>query len=248
MRYAGTGVVWIAWAILIVIAVPALANSAPEVTNVTAHQRPGTQQVDIYYDVYDADGDLMVVTATCLNDGGDPEAVLSTQYGSDIGAGIVSGQGKHIVWDAGIDMPGHAGDDYTVRVEACEDLPANLALFLGPYHIGDQNMPGCDPVSPNGTTWTDSFELADVPACATLTVEGAQLYYDTPVRVNGIVVGTLEGFGSAEDCTIYASSVNAEVTSALHVGTNTISITCHLYLALRDYDDIWLRNIRVNAP
>ena len=246
MRYTRTRLPWIVCAVLIVAAPCASANSAPEVTNVVAQQRPGTQQVDIYYDLYDADGDLMVVTATCLNDGGDPEAVLSTQYGSDIGTGIVSGQGKHIVWDAGIDMPNHAGDSYTVWVEACENPPADLALFPGPYHIGDQNMQGCDPVSPSGTTWTVSFELADVPAHATLTLEGAQLYYDHPVRVNGIEVGTLQGVGIAEDCTIYDSSVNAEVTSALHVGTNTISVTCHLYL--RDYDDIWLRDIRVNSP
>ncbi len=227
----------------------ALANDPPVVTNVTASQQQGSTLVDIYYDVDDPDSDVLWVSAVASADGGVTYTipVQSTWQGSDIGSGIASGQGKHIIWDAGIDMPGHAGDDYTVRVEACENPPANLALFPGPYHIGDQDIPGCDPVSPNGTTWTDSFELADVPAYATLTVEGAQFYYDTPVRVNGIVVGTLEGLGSAEDCTIYASSVNAEVTSALHVGTNTISITCHHYM-LRDYDDIWLRNIRVSSP
>jgi len=80
-----------ACALLIAVAARASANSAPEVSNVTAEQRPGTEQVDIYYDVYDADGDPMLVTATCLEGGAEPVAVVSTQYGSDIGPGIASG-------------------------------------------------------------------------------------------------------------------------------------------------------------
>lgn len=138
MRYTRTRLPWIVCAVLIVAAPCASANSAPEVTNVVVQQRPGTQQVDICYDLYDADGDLMVVTATCLNDGGNPVSVSSTQYGSDIGAGIVSGQGKHIVWDAGIDMPGHAGDDYVVRVTACDSWePDMVQVPNGTFTQGD---------------------------------------------------------------------------------------------------------------
>ena len=119
------------FAILVAAAATALANSPPEVTNVVAQQRSGTTLVDIYYDVYDADGDLLVVTATCSDGAGGWITVTSTQQGSDIGPGIASGQGKHIVWDAGIDMPGHAGDDYTVRVEACDPVGCATLHFDG---------------------------------------------------------------------------------------------------------------------
>jgi hypothetical protein len=117
-------------------------------------------------------------------------------------------------------------------------------VFPGPYHIGDQDVQGC--VSFSGTTWTGSFELADVPAHASLTMEAAHVGYDTPVLVNGLDVGTLQGV-SDQECTIYDSSVNAEIASALHVGTNTISVTCYYEQGYNNYDDIWLRDIRVSG-
>ena len=106
MRFQHVGLAAATCATLVALAATASANSAPEVTNVTAEQRSGTALVDIYYDIYDADGDLMVVTAKCSDGAGGWVAVSSTQQGSDIGPGIASGQNKHIVWDAGRAMPG----------------------------------------------------------------------------------------------------------------------------------------------
>ena len=139
MRCRDIGFIWLTCAILVGTAVVAAANSAPEVSNVRAEQRLGTTLVDIYYDVYDADGDVMTVTAFCLDGAGGAGPIASTQQGSDIGPGILSEQGKHIVWDAGIDMPGRAGDTYAVRVTACDTSDELQMVYVpaGTFVMGD---------------------------------------------------------------------------------------------------------------
>lgn len=194
MGCASTRPLWIACVILIVAAGSVSANGAPEVTNVTAQQRSGTMLVDIYYDVYDADGDLMVVTATCLDGGGEPVAVVSTQQGSDIGAGIASGQGKHIAWDAGIDMPGHAGDDYTVRITACdpEDEPEMVLVPAGTFIMGD-GVAYCG-VDEHQVTLTRAFYLGQHEVTNQEYMEAVQWAYD-----HGYVTATASSVMDAMD-------------------------------------------------
>ena len=167
-----------------------------------------------------------------------------------LSVGVSQASGDSANWQT-LPTPEPAGARQVVT--AC-DIPlggepsGDLAVFPGPYHIGDQPLAGCNPVSPSGITWMASFELADVPPNVFLTVEGAHVYpLDTPVLVNGIEVGSLFSVSQGQaDCTVYNSWVCAEVTPALHTGTNTISISCN-YFTSRGYDDIWLRNIRVSG-
>lgn len=184
MRYPAMRTVWIACAILIAIAATAAANSAPDVTNVLAEQRSGTALVDIYYDVYDADGDLMAITAICSDGAGGWVSVTSTQQGSDIGPGIASGQGKHIVWDAGVGMPGHAGDDYVVRVTACDAVGCATLHFDG----GDCALiPG-----------DVSFDLQHVTVEAWVRLEQHQTYR--------VVLGTRVPGGSGDAYALWVKS------------------------------------------
>jgi formylglycine-generating enzyme required for sulfatase activity len=194
MRHAGTAVVWIACAILIAISGPASSNTAPQVTNVTAQQRSGTVLVDIYYDVYDADGDLMVVTATCSDGGGGWVPITSTQQGSDIGPGIDSGQGKHVVWDAGIDMPGHAGDDYVVRVTACDpgDEPEMVLVPAGTFIMGD-GVAYCG-TNQRQVTLTRAFYLGQHEVTNQEYMEAVQWAYD-----HGYVTATTTSVKDAMD-------------------------------------------------
>jgi formylglycine-generating enzyme required for sulfatase activity len=96
---------------------PALA-AVPEVTNVVAAQRPGTRLVDVTYDLLDADGDSMTVGLYLSPDGGLSFPVPCPTVSGDVGAGILSGTGHQVVWDAGVDYPEHAGDNYEVKVTA----------------------------------------------------------------------------------------------------------------------------------
>jgi len=96
----------------------AWANSAPEVTDVVAEQRETSMIVDVTYDLYDADSDPMTVTLWLSEDGGATFPIECATTAGDVGDGISGGTGKHIEWDAGVDYPGHQGEDYIVKVVA----------------------------------------------------------------------------------------------------------------------------------
>ncbi len=81
-----------------------------------AVQRTGTQFADVTYDVVDADGDTMAVRLDLSPDGGGSFPVPCVTVSGDVGAGILSGTGRQIVWDAGVDYPGHVGV-YWARME-----------------------------------------------------------------------------------------------------------------------------------
>ena len=183
MRTPDRRSVWLACAVLIAVAATASANSQPEVTDVTAQQRPNSTLVDIYYDVYDADGDQLVVSAKCSDGAGGWETVSSTQYGSDIGPGVSSGQNKHIVWDAGIDMPGHAGDDYVVRVTACDtgDIPGMVLVQAGIFKMGDGTA-YCG-VDERWVTLTNDFYLGQHEVTNAEYAEALQWAYDQNPRL-----------------------------------------------------------------
>ena len=64
-------------------------NNPPVVENVTASQRTdGSKIVDIYYDISDADGDLLLITLMLSEDGGETFTFTPTQVSGDIGNDI----------------------------------------------------------------------------------------------------------------------------------------------------------------
>ena len=99
------------------IPTPALA-ATPQVTNVVAVQRFGTKLVDVTYDVLDADGHAVTVALYISPDGGVSFPIQGVTVTGDVGAGVLSGMGRHIVWDAGADYPGNVGDTYAPKVTA----------------------------------------------------------------------------------------------------------------------------------
>jgi hypothetical protein len=133
MRGASIYLMSIAGGVLIALAVAAYANEPPEVTNVTAEQREGTTLVDVYYDLYDPEGDSMTVWLLSSDDGGShfEVPIMSGLEGSDIGRGITSGQGKHIVWDAAIEYPDQASCEHEVLVYACDGPGCNKSEAYG---------------------------------------------------------------------------------------------------------------------
>jgi PDZ domain-containing secreted protein len=88
-------------------------NHAPFVSNIHAGQRSGTKLVDITYDVSDPDGDLLTITVAVSNDGGKTFAINVKTFIGDVGNGIAPGNGKKIIWDAGIDAPNVYGTKRT---------------------------------------------------------------------------------------------------------------------------------------
>lgn len=98
----------------------AAANTPPVITNVRASQRTGTKLVDIYYNVSDADGDLLKVRVEISDNDGARYSVPAFTLTGDIGEGISPGTNKHIVWDAGTDWDGEYTDKMRVKVFAID--------------------------------------------------------------------------------------------------------------------------------
>ncbi|MBM3277852.1 MAG: formylglycine-generating enzyme family protein [Candidatus Handelsmanbacteria bacterium] len=96
----------------------AAASYGPVVTNVLAKQRPGTKLVDITCDVQYAGSGPMVISVQVSADRGRTWQVPVRSLSGDVGRGIRAGTGKHIVWDAGADLPHAFGADYRPRVIA----------------------------------------------------------------------------------------------------------------------------------
>jgi sulfatase modifying factor 1 len=121
-----------------------LANSAPVVSNVTASQRgDGSNLVDIYYNLADADGDACTVWTAGSLDGGVTWTLAMLTLSGDVGAGVTPGTGKHIVWDGGANAPGTFGN---VRIRVYADdghLPPDMVLVYG------------GPFPYQGSQWTD---------------------------------------------------------------------------------------------
>jgi hypothetical protein len=94
-------------------------NNAPEVTSVTFSQRSdGSFLVDVYYDLNDADGDTMSVLMLVSDDAGSSWYSRCDSITGDFGRNILSGNGKHIVWDYGSEHPETYGDQYSVKIIA----------------------------------------------------------------------------------------------------------------------------------
>lgn len=108
---------------------PALANSPPVVSNVQAQQRVGTHLVDITYDVFDADGDPLKVMAFLSTNGGTSYTIALVTATGAIGEGVLSGNGRTIVWNAGVDLPGFNSADCSVRIVA-DDGPGTPHVVI----------------------------------------------------------------------------------------------------------------------
>ncbi len=93
-------------------------NSPPQVTNIQAQQRTGTNLVDITYDVSDADADTLIITVLVSTDGGQTYSITPSSITGAVGSSVTPGTGKAIVWDAGTDYPEQYGVNFRVKVTA----------------------------------------------------------------------------------------------------------------------------------
>lgn len=98
-------------------------NHAPVVENVTFVQKTdGSFMVDIYYDVTDADGNAMAVSMKVSNDAGQTWDFKCDSIKGNIGNGIVSGTGKHIVWDFGKEHQNYFSDKIQIKIIADDGI------------------------------------------------------------------------------------------------------------------------------
>ncbi len=123
------------------------SQNAPYVYNVTGSQRTdGSKIVDIYYNVLEPDADTLFVTLQVSADKGSTFDIIPADslLSGDIGEGVMSGDGKHIIWQAGEEALAFEGNTYKFKVIAdddstppntCEDYDGNIYATV---EIGNQ--------------------------------------------------------------------------------------------------------------
>jgi len=132
--------------VLVVLAIGAMASTPPTVSNVTALQRTdGSKLVDIYYNVSDPDSPTVGVRVKVSNDGGSTYNIIPVTMTGDFGETVVPGTGKHIVWNAGSDMPYTFSGNFRVAVTAhdCAGYTGEMITIpAGPFLMGNNGHEG----------------------------------------------------------------------------------------------------------
>jgi len=150
---------------LILVASCCLLSAAdPTVSNVRASQRPGTQLVDITYDLLYPDSSSLTVSVAVFDNGGASYAVPVTAFSGALGAGITPGNGKKITWDAGADWPGKFSSNMQFRVTANDQViptaPTGMALIpAGSFTMGDTFNEGWGWELPTHTVYVSAFYM-----------------------------------------------------------------------------------------
>jgi len=108
----------------------------PVVSNVRMAQRlDDSGLADIYYDVVDADSDTMAVALQISDDDGVSWFFPCPSVEGDVGPGVVSGTGKNIIWNLGLDSPENPGVELLARVVASDAGIEHTTHSPGKYWI-----------------------------------------------------------------------------------------------------------------
>ncbi len=148
--------------------------------DVRAAQRPGTQLVDIYYDLADPDSASLAITVLVSTNGGAstrcPPRVSAAQAGA---ARSRQDPNKQITWNAGADWSGHYSANVRFRVTAGDaPAPSSMALIpAGGFTMGDC-MATATAGIPLHTVYVSAFYMDKylvTKACGTRFISGPSL-------------------------------------------------------------------------
>ena len=109
--------------LLILLMATGSMASMPSVSNIEVQQIPGSTVLEISYDLQDADGDAMHISAVVSIDGGNTWTIPCRTVTGDVGPMIYSASGLSFEWDAGEDLFDFVGDHCRVRLFATDVFP-----------------------------------------------------------------------------------------------------------------------------
>lgn len=126
--------------------------AAPTVSNVRAAQRPGTNFVDIYYDLADfGDSGPAQVSLSLSSDGGATYALPISPLTGAVGGGVTAGLNRHIVWNAGTERPDFVSSSLRVRITATPSAPAGFVFIPAGSYL--QGSPESEPTHHSNETY-----------------------------------------------------------------------------------------------
>jgi sulfatase modifying factor 1 len=137
--------------VLLVVLTVALSNfvdaAPPIVTNIRPAQIAGTKNVEVLYDVSDADGDALTIGLEISGDGGLTYTIPATALSGHSGSGVTSGVNRRIVWNAGYDWNNQYVPNARARVTAHDGttpVPPSGMVYIpaGVFQMGDANSDG----------------------------------------------------------------------------------------------------------
>ncbi len=108
----------------------AFAAEPPFVSNVRAEQRTdGSKLLDVYYDVDDPDSSQLMISIRFSDNNGATYNIIPESLSGDVGL-VVPGENKHVIWDAGKDMPGVFNTLFGVAVTADDHFIEDFTIPL----------------------------------------------------------------------------------------------------------------------
>lgn len=143
--------------------------AAPVVSNIRAALLAGTKNVEVLYDVGDADGDALTIGLEISGDGGLSYAIPATALSGNVGSGVAPGLNRRIVWNAGTDWNNQYVPNARARVTAYDGTtpvpPVGMVYIpAGNFQMGD-NLDGLTDAMPVHNValnvfFMDRFEVA----------------------------------------------------------------------------------------
>jgi hypothetical protein len=151
----------------------AVDHKAPVISALTASQNSGARTVAIGYTLTDNNNSTVEIDIS--NDSGATWTVVDTSVSGSVGAGISSGLGKTITWNAGADFDNQYQTDMQVRVRATDTF-GNVGSYLSSI---DFTVDTSDPVIANVTavqdagvdTFTFNYDVSEDAGTTTVGLE-----------------------------------------------------------------------------
>lgn len=176
--------------------VASLGVAAPRVVNLDVSQRPGTDLVDVDYDLEGGGFGAVRIRLEVSSNGGASYTIPVTAVSGDVGEGILPGTGKSIVWNAGVDWDGNLATQMRLRVSAETGL---VEIPGGTFTMG-RTSGDTDTDAPPVSVTLATFHLAET--------ETTKALWDS-VRVWGLANGYTDlaaGAGKAADHPVHSVS------------------------------------------
>ena len=139
----------------------------PTLANITAQRRAGTKLVDITYDLDNPQGLSSTVTTEVSRDGGTTWLAAPLTLTGAVGANIVSGTGKLVTWNVGLDWPAQSFSQVKIRVTSNDgqysgssSTPADFRMIpAGTFTMGDSKNEGGLDARPTRPVTVGAFYL-----------------------------------------------------------------------------------------